>query len=120
MAAAESGMCAHGGCNCDLFREQLLAAAPQMIADGNCVNCNHRVNEHPKQPTTGGFMFLLYGIVVNSYHVFILSSILCRKCSCRRLIAFGYALCGYVFICACLEIPASIIYRRMFRGYNGE
>ena len=36
-------------CDCDNFREELLSASDKMIHDGNCVNCGHAVNRHPRQ-----------------------------------------------------------------------
>eukprot|EP01031_Cornospumella_fuschlensis_P036373 gene36373-44123_t len=41
--------CAHPGCTCDNYREELVKA-PHLVRDGNCINCNHAVNQHPRCP----------------------------------------------------------------------
>ena len=48
--------CSHAGCGCVIFLEELIGAAAQMIVNGNCVNCGHPVNEHPRRPP-GNFIF---------------------------------------------------------------
>jgi len=41
--------CTHAGCGCDNFREELMGAA-DMRVNGNCLNCGHPVNAHPRRP----------------------------------------------------------------------
>lgn len=42
--------CTHDQCGCIIFLEELIEAASQMIVNGNCVNCGHSVNKHPRRP----------------------------------------------------------------------
>eukprot|EP01039_Chlorochromonas_danica_P011972 gene11972-13564_t len=46
-------ICTHAGCGCVIYLEELLGA-PDMRLNGNCVNCEHRVNAHPRRPAGGG------------------------------------------------------------------
>mmetsp|Transcript_20888 Transcript_20888/g.30064 ORF Transcript_20888/g.30064 Transcript_20888/m.30064 type:complete len:194 (-) Transcript_20888:190-771(-) len=41
-------------CDCDNYREELLAASDKLITPaGNCANCNHPLNRHPRTPVAG-------------------------------------------------------------------
>ena len=41
--------CNHDGCTCIMFIEELMGAA-DMRQNGNCLNCGHPVNAHPRRP----------------------------------------------------------------------
>eukprot|EP01039_Chlorochromonas_danica_P010831 gene10831-12041_t len=45
--------CTHAGCGCINYNEDLMGAA-DMRLNGNCVNCGHPVNAHPRKPAVGG------------------------------------------------------------------
>lgn len=47
--------CSFAGCKCDNYREYLVAAA-HLVVEGNCINCEHPVNLHPKKPTSDNFI----------------------------------------------------------------
>jgi hypothetical protein len=40
--------CNYAGCKCDNFREELNGS--HIVLNGNCLNCNHPVNAHPRRP----------------------------------------------------------------------
>ncbi len=42
--------CTHDGSLCDIYKEELLDAAPYMITNGICINCQHPVSQHPRRP----------------------------------------------------------------------
>jgi hypothetical protein len=57
--------CNHDGCLCDNSREELFAAAAQMILNGNCMNCLHPVNLHQRSiPFTGKCLNLLFVLIM--------------------------------------------------------
>ena len=39
----------HGGCGCSIYLDELMKAA-HMCRNGNCLNCRHPVNAHPRRP----------------------------------------------------------------------
>ena len=41
--------CSFKGCSCDNHREE-LNGGPHIVSQGNCMNCNHPVNFHPRKP----------------------------------------------------------------------
>ncbi len=67
--------CSHPDrCNCDNYREELNG--PHIVTNGNCINCNHAVNLHPRRPTgkcPNNVLLSTESITALTYYIFLFS-----------------------------------------------
>ena len=56
--------CTYAGCGCINYNDDLMGVASQMIFNGNCVNCGHPVNAHPRKPA-GESIFPFHFLIID-------------------------------------------------------
>ena len=101
--------CSFDGCNCDNYREELVGAA-HLVLDGNCINCQHPANQHPRRPASKLINFIIE-IILSTYKFSRYRR--CRCCqkwwfvclSWNKYQCFCWAL---VYVCVCLWFSSDI------------